>query len=131
MAVSALHDAFGEEAYPPDLPLDHNVRREDRDLLLRMINRGINCPLTSGCGRRVDAVAAIVGVRFKVSYEAQAAIELEAIVDESISEEYEAAVAACEGSGPLPLAPLVRAIVGDVRRGEPPGRIAARFHARL
>jgi hydrogenase maturation protein HypF len=53
------------------------VPRSKLDVLLRALERRINSPLTSSCGRLFDAVAAIARVRQKVSFEAQAAIELE------------------------------------------------------
>ena len=46
-------------------------------MLKRMIERELNTPLTSSCGRLFDAVAAVVLGRGVVDYEAQAAIELE------------------------------------------------------
>ena len=51
----------------------------------RMIERGLNTPLTSSLGRLFDAVAAVVLTPRVVDYEAQAAIELEGIaVDEAL-----------------------------------------------
>ncbi len=56
---------------------------QEARLLSRMIERGINAPLTSSLGRLFDAVAAVVLDRREVDYEAQAAIELEGIaIDE-------------------------------------------------
>lgn len=54
----------------------------------QQIDQGLNAPLTSSCGRLFDAVASLIGVRDEVTYEAQAAIELEMIADEKVKESY-------------------------------------------
>ena len=55
----------------------------------RMIATGTNTVMTSSCGRLFDAVAALIGLRYEVNFEGQAAIELEAIADASCEERYE------------------------------------------
>ena len=79
MALSHCYCAFGAEAFRLPLPFLATLADQDKHLLQRMLERGINSPPTSSCGRLFDAVAALLGVRSTVSYEGQAAIELEAM----------------------------------------------------
>jgi hydrogenase maturation protein HypF len=77
MAVAYLWAAFGEKVFQDE---QHPFRKWDRDqigVLVQMMQRQINSPLTSSCGRLFDAVAALVGLRDRIAYEGQAAIELE------------------------------------------------------
>jgi len=53
----------------------------DRKIILQMLSRRLNSPVTSSCGRLFDAVAALCGIRETVSYEGQAAIELEQAIE--------------------------------------------------
>jgi len=70
----------------PEIPFVKDLDRRNLDILLQMIERGVNSPLTSSCGRLFDAVAALIGLRTTVNYEAQAAIELEMAAHESTDE---------------------------------------------
>jgi hydrogenase maturation protein HypF len=106
-------------------------------VLDRMMERGINSPMTSSLGRLFDAVAAVVMNRRVVDYEAQAAIELEgAAVDERdrfeqgeyVPELHEAE----EGSASVAeirTGKMWKAVLEDIWRGVPARRISARFHA--
>jgi hydrogenase maturation protein HypF len=105
-------------------------------LLARMIERNINSPLTSSLGRLFDAAAAVILNRRKVDYDAQAAIELEGIAlqdsDRTLRPDYIPKVSKSnrlDSGNVLSLDSLWRAIVEDLRRGVPPPRIAAQFHA--
>lgn len=77
MAVSYLAHHFGRDFLKRKPAFLNGVSPHKIGLLLEMLDRRVNSPPTSSCGRLFDAVAAIAGVRNDVTYEAQAAMELE------------------------------------------------------
>jgi hydrogenase maturation protein HypF len=90
----------------------------------RMIETGFNTVMTSSCGRLFDAVAALIGLRYEVNFEGQAAIELEAIVDTHCEERYDFEISGEE----LDFRPMMERIV---KEEAPPPLVAARFHNTL
>jgi hydrogenase maturation protein HypF len=150
MAVSYLAHHFGREFLKLDIPFVRELDRKKTDFLLRMMEQGVNSPLTSSCGRLFDAVAALVGIRREVNYEAQAAIELEMAMGSPAVEpseevelsEVESPEVQSTGDNtayPLTLVPdrenwiistrpLFEALLDDLGRNVPVGKISQRFH---
>jgi hydrogenase maturation protein HypF len=108
-------------------------------LLQRQLDTGYNCVPTSSMGRLCDAVAALTGVCQSASYEAQAAIELESLVEGRVLSQFAELAESgygfhylqSEGTTIADPAPLIRQVAADVRRGRPAEWIAAQFHAAL
>ena len=92
-----------------------------------MIERGINTLETSSCGRLFDAVASITGLRHEVNFEAQAAIELEAVAAAGLEEQYPFEISA-SGVWQIDMRPAIESIVRDVLAQRPVSHIAAVFH---
>jgi hydrogenase maturation protein HypF len=129
MAVSYLHKHFGETLWDLEIPFVRELDRRQVAVLVRMLERGVNSPLTSSCGRLFDAVSALAGIRKRVNYEAQAAIEFEAaIAGEGEGAGYPFEIRP-EGSGwIIDTRPLFAAAVNDLNCAVPAGIVSRRFH---
>ncbi len=108
-------------------------------VVVRMLHRRVNCPLTSSLGRLFDAVAFILGICDRNGHEAQAAMALEAAAAEWLNAHEHAnkcrwmeayPFAPCEEDGILVLdwRPMIVSIVADAAAGRSTNEIAARFH---
>jgi hydrogenase maturation protein HypF len=95
--------------------------------------RGVNAPATTSVGRLFDGVAALLGLRARVSFEGQAAMELEFLASRETARTAPYALPLIDGPYALvgDVRPLVREILDDLARGTSRETIAARFHAAL
>ena len=113
-----------------DLPFLQNVNKQAHRILKQQIDKKLNTPLTSSMGRLFDAVASFIGIRNEVTYEAQAAIEMEVIAKRFVSnaKPYPYRMEETNGGRLIRLKELLSAIVQDVRANESVGMMGARFH---
>ncbi len=125
MAAVYLHRALGDDFLNLDLPFARGVDRRAWATLRRMAATGANSPETSSIGRLFDAVSALLGLRSAINYEGQAAIELEAIADRSVTQGYQFEIAA---DGVIKAEGVIRRAVDDLLNSRAAAEVSARFH---
>ena len=132
MAVSYGYHAFGDAFRALPLPLFDSIDKRKIRFILEMIQKGVNCPQTSSLGRLFDGVSSLVGIRHTVSYEGQAAVELEmaAVADEPVNP-YPIVCKKQDGIYRIAVSPMIKAVIDDLHRGIGAGRISLRFHRTL
>jgi hydrogenase maturation protein HypF len=124
LAAVYLQRAYGDRFLDLDLDFVRGLDRPNWEILRQMMAKNTNCPETSSMGRLFDAVAALLGLRSRVNYEGQAAIELEAIASRSGTKSYEFQI---EGNI-IKSEKVIRAAVDDLLNGRTQGAVSAGFH---
>ncbi len=130
MAVSYLQDAYGPDVGRLNLPALEGLEHEKLTVIGEMITKGVNCPPTSSLGRLFDGVAAICGIRSRVNFEGQAAMELEMLAAESAESLYDYEWEKDRILRILP-APIIRGVVADIQNRLSLAEIGAKFHRTL
>jgi hydrogenase maturation protein HypF len=144
--LTAIQDRDGAREAPPPIPptLADQIDTRAWAQVAGLARSAISAPVTSSAGRLFDALAALCGIRARVSYEGQAAIELEAVCSPGERRRYpitvraggDTRIAASEGAAhesaehmiEIDPAPTIGAALKDVLDGIPVSAISARFH---
>ncbi|MBN1183952.1 MAG: carbamoyltransferase HypF [Bacteroidales bacterium] len=123
MAVSYLYSIYKENFFSLNLPFMQNVDEKMVTLILQAIDKKINSPLTSSCGRLFDAVAAMTGACSASQFHAEAPMRLESLIKPDCDESYEVEI-----SGSIKTSKIIKQIVDDIHASQHPSQIATKFH---
>ncbi len=129
MAFAYIYALLGQNMVDNGLPFMKDIDQHEQEIMKRQLEKGINSPQTSSCGRLFDAVSALLGIRGRVDYEAQAAVELEMAATSAIGEvkTYPFSIVEQDGVRIVKLKEMFEAIINDIYR-LPVGTISLRFH---
>ncbi len=123
LGLSLLRKVYGNALFNLDLPLLKLVDPGKLKKVDEALEKGINCPLSSGTGRLFDAVAALTGLCLNARFHAEAPMLLESAIRQNISDNYD-----FTAGKEVSFLPAIRQICGDLKAGIDAGTIAAKFH---
>lgn len=136
VALSLMKEIFGSDISSyKNFQWYKSFPRGDANILEQMILKNVNTPSTSSVGRLFDGVASIVGIKNIVSFEGQAAMELEFSLDGVQTDEYYPwKIHERKDRFPnyiIDWEPIIKGIVMDLKRKIPIPFVSAKFHNTL
>ncbi|MCP4552657.1 MAG: carbamoyltransferase HypF, partial [Bacteroidetes bacterium] len=123
MALSYMYQYYGDSYSELKLEFLKNIPQNEIDLVVSMLQKNINCPLTSSTGRLFDAVAALTNICTEASFHAEAPMRLEAAIDDISKDSYEFKM-----NSSIKLEALFKGIVKDLQNGISNAEISTKFH---
>jgi len=122
MMLAYLHHYFGSEIIESHPLIFKGIPSYELELVNSMIEKGINCPLSSSVGRLFDAVSALLNVCKTASFHAEPPMRLESIATET-TEYY-----SFELDEIISMKRTFEGILSDLNQGISIGLISGKFH---
>ena len=123
MAVSYLYRLYGSSLVNLDLPFLKQTDPQKVELLIKMIEKKINCPLVSSTGRLFDAVSALLNLSFIAKFPAEGPMRLESIVQKGVQEKY-----SFQKKNTILFDSTFHEIIEDIQHRTDIRKIATKFH---
>ena len=149
-AIGILFEIFGKDLYKfLNLPPIQSFSNDELRAIIQMLERNLNSPITSSAGRLFDAVASLIGLHQKVSFEGQSAMDLEFAIGNTLTDQHynwsllksNSLTDDANDNNSINLPPssgiiidwstIILEILEDVKRNINPGTISAKFHNTL
>ncbi|HSK71990.1 MAG TPA: carbamoyltransferase HypF, partial [Pyrinomonadaceae bacterium] len=134
VALGILYEIFGDAVFEMnDLAPVRAFTNSEISVMRKMLESKLNAPVTSSAGRLFDGAASIIGLRQKIRFEGQAAMELEFLIgDLETNESYDFEIKNSDsGAGIVDWELMIMEIIADRKANVPQGKIAAKFHNTL
>lgn len=128
MTYSYLYSIYGPKAKTLDINFIQRMDYDKLSIIEKMIDKNINSPLTSSCGRLFDAISSLIGIRDEISYEGQAAMELESFCASGIKERYKFCIYKEGMEFIIDPQEIFIEIIKDLKEGIDKKIMAAKFH---
>ncbi len=128
IAVGILHELYGDNIPKLSVRWMNEVTTEKLKTIKIMVEKKLNTTYSHGVGRLFDAAAALTGLRGKVSFEGQAAMELETVATTGIKETYPVNIVKVDDKFIFDIYPVFKKLVEDSLKNVPIGIMSAMFH---
>ncbi len=121
--ISLLYRTWGRDLMNLDIPFVKSIDKKLLERIVEALGKRINTPLSSGCGRLFDGIAAITGLCTRALFHAEAPMRLESVAAEGIGDRYDVDIGKT-----LCFDNMIRQITADILKQTPLPVMAARFH---
>ena len=128
MAASYLYKIYGDDFLKLKVGFVKKLDRNKWAILKKMIDGGINSPLTSSAGRLFDAVASMILLKDKAAFEAELPIELEKTALEACRDSYGFDLKPDKDTSAINTSKIIRGVINDLSKDVDRSMIASRFH---
>jgi hydrogenase maturation protein HypF len=131
-AAGILFELFGKECFEHSNEISNAFLEHEQKMIVEMLLKNINSPVTTSMGRLFDAVAALLGIRMKSSFEGQSAMEVEFLAYESsTTASYSIEIIQKNGLFEWDWRSMIAELLGDIETYVPKSEVARKFHNTL